>query len=394
MESRAPSTAPETTPSAADARLCFDRREWAGAFGDLGTLVPFLLAYVTIVGVQPTGMLLAFGIALITTGAYYRTPFPVQPMKAIGAVAATGAAQTAVITPEAVAVAALASGILWLAIGLSGMADRIGRWVGRPVIIGITLGLGIAFMIEGARMMSINPWFAGPLLLVTILLLANRALLAMVLILSVGVAWSVMTEPAVAAALTHVEPGLTLPSWPFHDLSWSAVFVGVVLLALPQVPLTLGNAVIAPVEVNNREFPARPIVERQVAVSTGIMNTLASTIGGVPMCHGAGGMAAQMSFGARTGGAPLILGAILVMLALFFSDSIATLLRLFPAPVLGVMLFLAGIQLALGSCDFSRNKGERFATLGTAALSVFNVGVAFVFGIVILWIVRRGWLKL
>ena len=70
------------------------------------------------------------------------------------------------------------------------------------------------------------------------------------------------------------------------------------------------------------------------------------------------------------------------------------LLRLFPAPVLGVMLFLAGIQLALGSCDFSRNKGERFVTLGTAALSVFNVGVAFVFGIVILWIVRRGWLKL
>jgi MFS superfamily sulfate permease-like transporter len=148
------------------------------------------------------------------------------------------------------------------------------------------------------------------------------------------------------------------------------------------------------VEVNNREFPAHPIIERQVAVSTGIMNTLASTIGGVPMCHGAGGMAAQMSFGARSGGAPLILGAILVMLALFFSDSIATLLRLFPAPVLGVMLFLAGIQLALGSCDFSRNKGERFATLGTAALSVFNVGVAFVFGIVILWIVRRGWLKL
>jgi MFS superfamily sulfate permease-like transporter len=395
MESRAPSSAPKAAvPSAADAGLRFDRREWAGAFGDLGTLVPFLLAYVTIVGVQPTGMLLAFGIALIAAGAYYRTPFPVQPMKAIGAVAATGAAQTAVVTPEAVAVAALASGVIWLAIGLSGMADRIAGWVGRPVIIGITLGLGIAFMIEGARMMSISPWLAGPLLLVTILLLANRALLAMVLVLAVGVAWSVMTEPAVAAALTRVEPGLTLPAWPFHNLSWSAVFVGVVLLALPQVPLTLGNAVIAPVEVNNREFPSRPIAERQVAVSTGIMNVLGSAIGAVPMCHGAGGMAAQISFGARTGGAPLILGAILVVLALFFSDSIATLLRLFPAPVLGVMLFLAGIQLALGSCDFSRNKGERFATLGTAALSVFNVGVAFLFGVAILWIVRRGWLKL
>jgi MFS superfamily sulfate permease-like transporter len=168
----------------------------------------------------------------------------------------------------------------------------------------------------------------------------------------------------------------------------------VVLLALPQVPLTLGNAVIAPVEFNNREFPDRPVRERQVAVSTGVINTLGSLIGGVPMCHGAGGMAAQVSFGARSGGAPVILGALLIVLALAFSESVAILLRLFPQPALGVMLFLAGVQLALGSCDFSRDKGERFVTLGTAALSIWNVGVAFVFGIAVLWIVRRGWLRL
>lgn len=167
-----------------------------------------------------------------------------------------------------------------------------------------------------------------------------------------------------------------------------------VLLALPQVPLTLGNAIIAPVEFNNRQFPDRLASERQVAVSTGVMNTLGSLIGGVPMCHGAGGMAAQVSFGARTGGAPIILGVLLVLIALLFSESVGTLLRLFPAPALGVMLFLAGVQLALGSCDFSHDKGERFVTLGTAALSVFNVGVAFVFGIATLWIVRRGWLRL
>jgi hypothetical protein len=374
--------------------LRFDRREWAGAFGDLGTLVPFLLAYVTIVGIQPAGMLLAFGVALIAAGAYFRTPFPVQPMKAIGAVAATGAAQTAVITPESVAVAALATGLIWLAIGATGAAERLVRWVGRPVIIGITLGLGLAFMLEGTRMMATGIWLAAPLLLVTILLLSNRALLAMVLILAAGVAWSVITEPAVAGALARVEPGLKIPAWPFHGLGWEAVFVGVVLLALPQVPLTLGNAVIAPVEFNNREFADRPVTERKVAVSTGIMNTLGSFIGAVPMCHGAGGMAAQVSFGARTGGAPIILGILLVVMALAFSDSVATLLRLFPAPALGVMLFLAGVQLALGSCDFSRDKAERFATLGTAALTIWNVGVAFVFGIAVLWIVRRGWLRL
>ncbi len=394
MESPGSSTTAGAAAPAARAGLRFDRAEAAGAFGDLGTLIPFLLAYITIVGVQPAGMLLAFGIALVASGLLFRTPFPVQPMKAIGATAATGAAQTAVVTPEAVAVAALVTGLIWLAFGLSGTAERVARWVGRPVIVGITLGLGFAFMLEGARMMAAGPWLAAPLLLATVLLLGHRAVLAMVLILVAGATWAVMTEPAVAGALARVEPGVTLPAWPLHNLTWEAVVVGVVILALPQVPLTLGNAVLAPVEFNNREFPDRPVTERKVALSTGIMNTLGGLIGGVPMCHGAGGMAAQVSFGARTGGAPVILGVLLVVLALFFSDSIATLLRLFPAPALGVMLFLAGIQLALGSCEFSRDKGERFATLGTAALCLWNVGIAFVFGLAVLAIVRRGWLRL
>ena len=395
MNSPVPSSTSEgTAHPTVSTTLRFDRREWSGAFGDLGTLVPFLLAYVTVVGIEPAGMLLAFGAAFVAVGVYFRTPFPVQPMKAIGAVAITGAAQTAVVTPEAVAVAALATGVIWLALGLTGTAERVARWVGRPVTLGIVLGLGVAFMLDGTRMMATGIWLAAPLLILTILLLSNRALLAMVLILAVGAAWAVLTEPAVASALAGVEPAFRPPAWPFHVLTWEAVFVGVVLLALPQVPLTLGNAVIAPVEFNNREFPGQATSERKVAVSTGVINTLGSLIGGVPMCHGAGGMAAQVSFGARTGGAPVILGALLIVLALAFSESVAVLLRLFPHPALGVMLFLAGLQLALGSCDFSKDKGERFVTLGTAALSIWNVGVAFVFGVAVLWIVRRGWLRL
>jgi MFS superfamily sulfate permease-like transporter len=395
MNSSMPPAARETrVQSAGQGTLRFGRGEWAGAFGDLGTLVPFLLAYITIAGVAPSGMLFGFGIALVAAGVFFRTPFPVQPMKAIGAIAVTGAAQTAVVMPEAVAVAALATGIIWLLLGLTGTAERAARWVGRPVTVGIVLGLGIAFMLEGTRMMAAGVWVAAPLLLVTILLLTNRAWLAMILVLSVGVAWAMYAEPSTGAALARIEPAVTYPAWPFMNLTWEAVFIGIVLLALPQVPLTLGNAVIAPVEFNNREFPDRPATERQVALSTGIMNTLGSFIGAVPMCHGAGGMAAQVSFGARSGGAPVILGIVLVVLALFFSESIAVLLKLFPAPALGVMLFLAGVQLALGSCDFSRDKGERFVTLGTAALAVWNVGVAFLFGIVVLKLVQRGWLRL
>jgi MFS superfamily sulfate permease-like transporter len=382
-----------TSPSS-PARLAFGSSEWSGAFGDLGTLVPFLLAYVTVVGVAPSGMLLGFGLALVATGLYFGTPQAVQPMKAIGAVSIAGAAQTATVTPEAVTVAALATGIIWLLLAATGTAERFAHWIGRPVIIGITLGLGIAFMLQGTQLMATSVWFAAPLLLVTVLLLSRKAILAMLLILVSGFFWALLTDVSMAGALAATRPGLALPSWSFATLSWEAFATGIFLLALPQVPLTLGNAILAPAEFGNREFPQRPVTTRQLAFSTGLMNTMGSLIGAVPMCHGAGGMAAQTGFGARSGGAPVILGLLLIMLALCFSESLAVLLRLFPQPALGVMLFLAGAQLALGSCDFARDKGERFVTLGTAALSIWNVGVAFLFGISMLYVARRGWLKL
>jgi MFS superfamily sulfate permease-like transporter len=100
------------------------------------------------------------------------------------------------------------------------------------------------------------------------------------------------------------------------------------------------------------------------------MNIGASAIGGVPMCHGAGDMAGHIRFGATTGGAPFILGAVLVALALFFGGSIATLLNLFPPALLGVILFLTGTQPALGYCEFSTDKNKRFTTLVTAAFAI------------------------
>ena len=170
--------------------------------------------------------------------------------------------------------------------------------------------------------------------------------------------------------------------------------IGAVFLALPQVPLTLGNAVIAITEENNRLFPHRPVSEGKISTSTGLMNILSASVGGVPMCHGAGGMAGHVQFGARTGGAVVILGAVLLLTAIFFSGSVGTLLRLFPPSILGVILFLTGAQLALGSCDFSKDKGERFVTVITAALAVWNVGIAFVVGMAAYALNRPGWLRI
>jgi MFS superfamily sulfate permease-like transporter len=372
----------------------YDRAEWAGAFGDLGTLLPFVLAYIAVVNIDPLGILLGFGVSMIAVGLYYKTPVPVQPMKAIGAVAATQAAQTLAITPQAVFAGGVATGLFWLVLGATGLAQKISRLVPRPIAIGVILGLGFAFMLEGLKMMA-GGWLIGGLgLALTLLLLQNRFVPAMFVLLLFGAGAAVMGDPALAGELAEVEMSFRLPSFALTGFPWTDVFAGVVFLALPQLPLTFGNAILAIKEENNRLFPERTVSERQVSLSTGLMNLFGASIGGVPMCHGAGGMAGHVRFGARTGGSVVILGAILCVIALLFSDSVTTLLKVFPLPVLGVVLFLTGAQLALGSCDFSKHKDERFATLVTAGCAVWNVGLGFVLGWLVLALLKRGWVKL
>lgn len=173
------------------ARNRLDRLEWAGALGDLGTLIPFTVAYITLLNMDPFGVLFAFGVAQIIAGLYYKTPFPVQPMKAIGA----------------------------------------------------------------------------------------------------------------------------------------------------------------------------------------------------------GGMAGHVRFGMRTGGALLILGTLLTLLALFLSGSIETLFKIFPLPVLGLTLFLTGTQLALGAGDGDDSKEARFVRYATAAFAMWNTGAAFLFGIALYHLLKKGWVR-
>ncbi|OFZ97783.1 MAG: sulfate transporter, partial [Betaproteobacteria bacterium RIFCSPLOWO2_02_FULL_62_17] len=316
----------------------FDRMEWAGAFGDLGTLIPFVVAYISLLKMDPYGVLLAFGIAKIVSGLHYRTPFPVQPMKAIGAVSTAQAAQTLTITPNAVYGAGIVTGLVWLILGATGTAKKLAELVSRPVAVGIVMGLGFAFMLEGIKMMSQGWWLGGAALLGTMLLLESRTLPVMFLLLLAGAFAAVAQDTALLDELGKVSVDFRLPAFALGTMTWNELVIGAIFLALPQLPLTLGNAVIAITEENNRLFPKHPVSEKKVAISTGIMNLLAPLIGGVPMCHGAGGMAGHVRFGARTGGALIILGAIVLFIALFFSSSVEILFRIFPEPILGVIL--------------------------------------------------------
>lgn len=378
----------------------YDRAEFAGAFGDLGTLLPFLTAYIALLKIDPFGLLLSFGLAKICAGLVFKTPFPVQPMKAIGAVATTQAAQTAVITPQIVTGAGLVTGLVWFLLGATGAVRSVASLIGRPVALGIILGLGFSFMLDGIRMMSSAWWLAAPALGLTLALLGNRRVPAMFVLLLLGAAVALLTTPGLTQELLQMRIAPRLPSpaiadMHWADMHWADLLQGALLLALPQLPLTLGNAIISITEENNRLFPAHPVTERQVALSTGLMNLLAPLLGGVPMCHGAGGMAGHVAFGARTGGSLVILGGILVAVAVFLSGSVDTLLRMFPPAVLGVILFVTGAQLALGTGDASRlDRSARFVMLATAAFSVWNIGIAFVFGVLAHRLFEKGVFRL
>jgi hypothetical protein len=123
------------------------------------------------------------------------------------------------------------------------------------------------------------------------------------------------------------------------------------------------------------------------------MNLAAAPLGGVPMCRGAGGMAGHVRFGARTGGALVILGLVLLTLALFFADSVATVFRLFPVPVLGVILFFGGIELAASFGD-GGDRADQTVQVVTAGVALWNPGVAYLAGLILYHASRRGIVRL
>ncbi len=367
----------------------YNKMEWAGAFGDIGTLIPFVVAYITIVKIEPLGLLFMFGVCLLAAGFYYRTPLPVQPMKAIGAAAIAGG-----ISPAALFGSGITTGIFWFFAGATGAIRPIAKLATKPVVRGIMLGLGLSFMVDGVHRMQSAPVLAGIALVVTYLLLTNPTFPAMFVLLLIGVGSAPIMNPEIMHELAKIHVGFKLPVFALPSITWNDLVVGTLLFTIPQIPLTIGNAVIAIVAENNELFPDRKVTERGIALSQGIMNLVSPLFGGIPMCHGAGGMAGHVRFGAKTGGALVILGSILVLIALFFSDSVAIIFKIFPNAILGVILFFAGSELAIVVRDIGDKKADFYVMLIVAAFAMWHMGVAFLVGVILDNSLRRGWIKI
>lgn len=347
------------------ARFRFDLREASGALGDLGTLLPLMLGTIAVVGIAPMPVVLGFAIFYIATAFLYRLPIPVQPMKAVVAVLLT-----AEMTPASLAASGVMIGAVLLILGSTGWIDKLGRLVPQSVLAGLQLGLGVALSLEGLELVGTAPALGVALVLLLAVLLQFPSLpaAAIVIVCATVSGWAFDLEP-----LPVVDTAWTIPSLVGMP-SWQEIEQGFALFVLPQLALTLTNAIILTALIAADYFgeAARHVTPRRLSISSGLGNLLLTPFGALPMCHGAGGLAAHHRFGARSGGAPLMLGVVLLIIAMAPGGAGLALLAAIPAVGLGALLLIASFELAISRRLFDC-KASCYPVIGATALATVLV---------------------
>jgi len=355
----------------------FNLRELAGSMGDFGTLFPLAIGYIAVCGLNPAGFLVMMGVANIVTGLLYRLPIPIEPMKVLAVVAI---AQH--WAPSMVYASGFGMGIVWTVFALIGVMKWIAKVTPDSVIRGIQVALGIILAIEAIKMIS-TWWIIGVLSIITGLVLGrNRYAPAAIVLMALGLVIMI-----VKGQFNLVEPPrLTLPI--ITGFSPREVWQSFLQAGFAQIPLTATNAVIATSALIKSYWPEKPVSESRLSLNMGIMNLILPFFGGMPLCHGAGGLAGQYYFGARTGGANIIEGLIEIAMGLFLAGSIAGLFSVFPVAIIGAMMFLVGVELV----KFAR--GIHWDTdiipMGTTLIVslLTNMAYGFLSGFVVYYLIK------
>lgn len=355
----------------------FSLTELAGTLADFGPLNPFLIAYIAVLGMNPAGILLAMGLVNIIAGLVYRLPLSVEPMKATGAVALDQG-----WSPSMVCGTGMGMGVIWLGLGFSGAIKKLAGVIPICVIVGVQLGLALLLLRKAAEMMWTNSVLAVAGIILVLALVKNKFFPAGIAIFTLGLAVAFATNPSMDMRFGFHLPEISAP--PVYDVGRGLLIVG-----FAQILLTLSNAVLATSLAVNQRFPERKIKAESLAKNTGVMNTFLPLIGGVPMCHGAGGFASQYFFGARTGGAMLMEGVIEIFLALFLARSVASIFGSFPLALIGVMLLFASVELGKFLLTLKRRAEIAIALAVGATSFLANPGIGFVVGLSLFYPLRR-----
>lgn len=330
-----------TSSKPTDRSIRFDRNELAGAFGDIGTDIPLITGMILASGLNPASVLIVFGLMQVFSALVYRMPMAVQPLKAVAVLVIAQRLPAGMIFGGGLAV-----GLVMLLLTVTGLLGRLAAWIPKCVVRGIQFGLGITLcqLALGRYVLADGiPGYilAGVSTILTLWLIGNRRYPPALIILLLGIVYAFVFKFDALNLAGGI--GFALPQ--FQTPRSMDVLQGFLLLALPQIPLSVGNSILATEQMARDLFPARKLTVRQIGFTYSLMNLVAPFLGGIPVCHGSGGMAGHYAFGARTGGSIIIYGSLLMVLGLFFSPGFAGILQAFPLPVLGVILCFEGLML-------------------------------------------------
>lgn len=373
-------------------------RELNGAFGDLGVLIPLEAALIAINGLNPTTTLLGVGIIYILSGLYFRIPMPVQPLKALSALAIAYHSPQPVIA----AAALLMAGALAF-LSVTRTIRLLERVVPLPVVRGVQLGLGLLLLKSAYQMVFQKPFLlsgqqhylelgsmAVPLGVVLglgsvallVFLLRVRSLPAALVVVAVGVIFGLSLE---SNWMWRLGPAPAVLQFPSAGDFWPAL----VLLVIPQLPLTLANSVIATADAARAYFgpQARRATPTRIALSIALGNVWAGLSGGLPNCHGCGGLTAHYRLGARTPLATAFLGLLLIGVALLFGRSALEVRALLPAATLGALLFYVGVQHIFLGLNVESVAGLSLAlVVAVVAMAASgNLAIGALAGMVLYW---------
>jgi len=345
--------------------------------GDFGTLLPLAIGYIAVCGLNPAGLLVMLGLANIITGIVYRLPMPIEPMKVIAVIAIAQRWE-----PSLVYASAFGMGVIWIVLALTGLMKFVAQVTPQVVVRGIQCALGALLALEALKMIS-TFWVLGAIAVLIILLLRNNkyAPAALVLVaLGIGIMYFNNQLQQVSGF------GFTLPSITlFKPLEvWEAL----VLAGFAQIPLTATNAVISTSSLIKTYFPDKPVSEQRLSLNMGIMNLVFPFFGGMPLCHGAGGLAGQYYFGARTGGANIMEGLMEIGLGILLATSIAGMFTIFPHAIIGGMMLMVGVELIKFARDVKVEWHAISVLIVTVAVSIFaNMAYGFLAGMALYYFI-------
>lgn len=331
-----------------------------GAFADCAILFPLLAILSMKAGFSASILLATTGLLYLLAGFFYRIPMVIQPLKSI---------VIAGVAIQATAMEIRISGALIGMVCLILLFTSVNKWAKRvpvSVIHGIQMGLGLLLILQGAKLMG---GMQSGLEVAAILFLSFA-----LVFLSHTFAIPFLGLMAVGIFLWGLWQSKTYEMVPSvsNEVRWTSI----VSLILPQMALTLTNSVLAANDVSHSYFgdSAKKVTHSRLLQFIGVGNILTALVGGLPFCHGSGGITAHYRGGASHFSMNIFMGIFLCSFAVYQYVIGSFQLNIAPA-MLALLLMVTGIfHIELARATWILPVGKlKLMTMGLVTLFTGNL---------------------